>query len=340
MPASASSLLVVLALLAQDAAPPKGAKALAAEVYPWEVVPQDALWGHLTDGNFREPIGVFFEPTAKELYVADSKNSRVGIFDVEGTPVFSFGGAAVLLEPKSVLASQDGTILVLDADRSKLRRFNYRGEPEGFVEFRVSAKEGEAPRLVTLSAVTRDTKGRWYVADRELGRAWILDAEGKTVLELEPPIGKEHFESISDIAVSRDGLVAISDQRGEPVVHVYDANGKMIAAFGEHDIGLDNFTAAIALEFDENGFLFIVDLLRHDVKVFMPAGKMLSRFGGWFTPETRGHAPGELLYPTDIAIAPDGPIWVAERYGQRVQVFLRKPLAERQRRAPQTPVNR
>lgn len=324
---SASSLLLAGVLLASPLGAQKSsspARPAPAPTYGWVIEPEDALWGHLSEGAFREPVGVFWEPAAKELYVADSKNGRVGIFDAEGTPVFSFGGAAVLIEPRAVLALTDGTIHVLDGDRTELRRFNYRGEPTSSLTFAAPLTAGGERVPLLISAIARDASGRWYVADRNTNRAWVFDAQLEPLLELPPPIEKTRFEAISDIAVSAEGLVAISDQRGEPVIHVYDASGKMLYAFGEHDIGLDNFTAAIALTFDESGFLYVVDLLRHDVKVFTPAGRMVTRFGGWFSPETRGRAPGELLYPADITVVPDGPIWVAERFGQRVQKFQRK----------------
>ena len=60
------------------------------------------------------------------------------------------------------------------------------------------------------------------------------------------------------------------------------------------------------MTFDEEGRLFVVDMLRHDVKIFDIEGTFLGQFGGWFGPETGGRAPGEMLYPNDIAIAPDG----------------------------------
>lgn len=323
--ASASSLLA-LALLAPQGAGARSEAAPKPERYPWEVVPADAIHSHLAEGEFREPIGVFWEPAAQELYVADSKNGRIGIFDAEYTPVFSFGGASVLLEPRTVVADPDGTIFVLDALRTELRRFNYRGEAEPSVRFTLA---GEGPRDLAIAAIARGPRGRWIVADRDDNQVRVFEASGALAFELPPPIGQEAFGSVSDIATSDDGLIAVSDQRGTPAIHVYDVDGKMLAAFGGRDIGLDNFTAPIAVAFDERGYLYAVDLLRHDVKVFTPSGRFVARFGGWFSPETRGRAPGELLYPIDIAIAPGGPIFVAERFGHRVQVFVRRPLPER-----------
>ena len=43
-----------------------------------------------------------------------------------------------------------------------------------------------------------------------------------------------------------------------------------------------------------------------------------------FTESSNGRAPGEMLYPNDIAISPgNGPLYVSERYGNRVQIFKR-----------------
>lgn len=322
----AEALLLATVLLAQAASRQEKP---APEPYPWELRARDALYGYLSEGLFREPIGVFFEPAARELYVADSKNSRVGIFDAEGTPVFSFGGSAVLLEPKSVLADADGTIYVLDAGRTELLRFNYRGEAEAPLRFPCPVEGDEAPRPLAISAAAIDSKGRWVIADRDQNRVRFYTRELVFDGELTPPPDHESFDLVADLAVSPDGLIAVCDQRGVPAIHVYGPDGKRLAAFGQHDIGLDNFTAPIAVTFDERGYLYAVDLLRHDVKIFTPEGRFVSRFGGWFSPQTRGHAPGELLYPTDIAVEPGGAVFVAERFGQRVQVFAREPRIDR-----------
>ena len=318
----ASAIALALLVGAQGRIPQARRPAPEKVVYPFEVAPHDALWGHLEQGAFREPTHVCFEPHAGELYVADSKNGLIGIFDAEGTPLFAFGGGDTLIEPSHVLAMEDGAIYALDAARSGIQRFDYRGQATGALRLTRPTPRGDA--LIVPRSFARGPDGRWYVGDRDTQRVFVFTPDASYERELPPPIGATHFEVISDIAVSSQGLVAVIDQRGTPAIHVYDGGGALIAAFGKHDIGLDNFTSPIAVEFDEQGFLFAVDLLRHDVKIFTPDGKFLGRFGGWFSPQTRGRAPGELLYPTGIAIAPDGgAIYVAERFGQRVQIFRR-----------------
>ncbi len=330
--------------------------------YPWETEPLDAIYGHLGEGAFREPIGVCFDAKARELYVVDSRNGLIGIFDAGRIPVFAFGGPAKLVEPRAVAVGDDGDIYVLDAQQNELHVFDYRGEPKPPLRFErpprktVLPKTADAPksggakdakrdlppktgRVTTpaapeqpkpvgaelrIGAFARDAGGRWYIGDLDEGRVLVYDKELHFLRELEASKRAETFKTPVDIAVSSEGLVAVADMQGTPAIHVYDAEGRLLAAFGERDIGLMNFTAPSAVAWDEKGFLYGLDLLRHDVKVFTAKGEFVYHFGGWSTPETRGRAPGEMLYPMDLCVDPEGPIYIAERFGGRVQAFTRK----------------
>lgn len=328
MAASASSLLAIALVALQGGGGRRNApKAPPPPQYPFVVEPQDALWGHLSQGAFREPVGVFYEPSAKELYVADSKNGLIGIFDSEWTPLFAFGGSTLLVEPKTVHVEADGTIYALDSARADVRQFSYRGDFLATLSFPLPVTSpDEPPQTATVGAFARGADGRWYVVDRNLGRVLVYDATREFAFELPPPARASRFPAPTDIAVSAHGLIAVCDQQSDPAVYVHSPEGKLLSAFGGRDVGLGDFTAPIAVTFDEQGFLYVVDLLRHDVKVYTASGVFVQHFGGWFSPETRGRAAGEMLYPVDIAVAPDGgPIFVAERFGQRVQILLRKP---------------
>lgn len=327
--------------------------------YPWITEPIDAIYGHLSEGAFQEPLGVWFEPSARELFVADSRNGLIGIYDDGRIPLFAFGGPAKLLEPRAVVARPDGTIYVLDAQQDLVHAFDFRGEALAPLRFarpprqleeappdKYAKKDGEpaTPKPpeklhpdLRIGAFALDAQGRWYVGDLEEGRVLVYDREQHFLKELEASPRAKKFKVPVDVAVSASGLVAVADMQTTPAIHVYDAEGRLMAAFGERDIGLKDFTAPIAVTFDEQDYVYALDLLRHDVKVFTPKGDFVHHFGGWSTPETRGRAPGELLYPVDISIDPQGTIYIAERFGQRVQAFARKPKPEPERRGATKP---
>jgi len=290
--------------------------------YPYRILPVDIISGHLMEGEFREPGGVFFDPTERELYVSDMKNGLIGIFNDSGIPLYAFGGGEQLVEPTVVVARPNGTIYVLDNDRTEIKAFDYRGGPLDPIRF---VEEGGEP--LRIEAFVIDADGRWIVADSASQRVFVFDAERKRefVLPREDDVGS--FESIAGVAVSAEGRIAVIDRRATPV-QVFDRRGYFVSGFGRRDIGMENFTSPRAVAFDEDEYIFVVDMLRHDVKIFNLQGEFQGLFGGWFGPETRGRAPGEMLYPTSISIEPGGRVFVAERFGNRVQAF------ERESRAP------
>lgn len=291
--------------------------------YPWSIVPVDAIRGHLFEGPFKEPGGVCFDAEARELYVTDMKNGLVGVYDEEGVPVFVFGGSGLLVEPQEIAVTPDGTIRVLDAEATRIQVFDYRGTLQRSQSF--WRPEGGEP--IRISAFAVDAEGNWFVGDFEQPAVHAYDAEGEWRFSIPSEGRLGAFETITGIAVGDDGRIAVTDYRATPV-QVFDREGRFLVGFGERTIGLENFTAPVAAAFDEGGFLYVADMLRHDVKVFDPQGRFQTVFGGWYGPETGGRAPGEMLYPVGVAVAPGGPICVSERFGNRVQLFERRPREE------------
>ncbi|MDP8245857.1 MAG: SMP-30/gluconolactonase/LRE family protein [Candidatus Hinthialibacter antarcticus] len=70
------------------------------------------------------------------------------------------------------------------------------------------------------------------------------------------------------------------------------------------------------LEFDQNGDLWIPDTHQNRILKYSSEGEKLFTFGGY------GLEPGSFVYPTDIAVAKNGNLYISE-YGRngRVQVF-------------------
>jgi hypothetical protein len=326
-------LLALGALLApRAAAQDPNAPEDGSATYPWALIAEREIRGHLMEGEFKQVTGVFYDAWADELLVCDEKNSRIGIFDPEGVPLFSFGGPPLLQDPRWVRTTADGRIFVSDGERQVLKVFNYRGEPLERIQLEYPAM-GDAPAgVVRIAAFELDAEENLYVADSGLQQVLVYDRELELQKTFRTERGGARFQAISGLAVSPGGLIAVVDLKGTPV-QVLDPNGRLVAAFGSRDMGAENFTAPISASFDDQGYLYVVDLLRHDVKIFDGSGAFQTYFGGWFSPESRGRSPGEMLYPVDVTIAPgpEGRVYVGERFGSRVQVFEKVPKGEVQR---------
>lgn len=130
---------------------------------------------------------------------------------------------------------------------------------------------------------------RLYAVERPWGRL----PEGKV-------LGR-----ITQLAVDSAGRVYVF-QRAEPPVTVFDAEGAWCGGWGADEI-LDSHGIAIA----PDDRVFLVDRDAHQIRIYSTAGALLGTLGERHSP--RHGAP--FNHPTDVAVAADGEIYVADGYG-------------------------
>ncbi len=95
--------------------------------------------------------------------------------------------------------------------------------------------------------------------------------------------------------------------RAKPPIQVYTAGGKFVRAWGQ-----DVLQTAHFLKFDGQGNVWVSDIGRHVVRQFTPEGKLLRTLG---TPDEAGEDETHLNKPTDMAVTPDGQVYVSDGYG-------------------------
>ncbi len=143
----------------------------------------------------------------------------------------------------------------------------------------------DAPPPGTLQAV------RWFgAAGRGPGRF-----EYPRVLEVDP----------------RDGTVVVIDRQAR--IHRFTPEGRFVDGWQ-----MPEFTRGkpTGLAIGADGVLWVADTHYHRVVVFAPDGRELRRWGEY------GTGPGQFIFPCDVALGPDGLVYVAEFGGNdRVQVF-------------------
>jgi sugar lactone lactonase YvrE len=84
-----------------------------------------------TPGDFAKPTGVAVDSDGN-LYVADTLNNRIEIFDADGKFVSAFGksgdGPGYFARPKGVAIDSDGHIWVADGMQDRVQVFNKEGQ--------------------------------------------------------------------------------------------------------------------------------------------------------------------------------------------------------------------
>ena len=111
---------------------------------------------------------------------------------------------------------------------------------------------------------------------------------------------------------SQDNLFVFN--RGEHPVIVLDREGNFLRAWGE---GVFKTPHGMCIGPDDS--VYLVDAGNHTVRKFTPEGRLLMTLGTEDVPGVKGNPFNK---PTDVAVAPDGSIYVSDGYGNsRVHRF-------------------
>jgi DNA-binding beta-propeller fold protein YncE len=276
----------------------------------------------------KSPRGVWVDKAKGDVYVADTLNDLVAVYDSAGLPVFSFGYNRELKEPVKAVADATGRIYVLNGIPRAVKIFNYRGEYLNDFPLNVGTKE----RNPTALAI--DQLGNFYIADANSRQIQVYNPQFRLIREFGKKSDDDgYFNTVQAIAIDADGTVYVADATATPCIQVFSPEGKFLRGWGAHDAGPHNFSLPAGLALDGDGRVIVVDTMRSTITVFTKEGDFLSRHGG------QGRQPGAVSYPTDIASNGREKIYVVERLGSRLQVFEEKAALVRRNASPPSASN-
>jgi DNA-binding beta-propeller fold protein YncE len=178
-------------------------------------------------------------------------------------------------------------------------------------------KDGKVERTIKVpgcspKAVATDPEGFLWVVDEKKNRILKVDDNGEVVL----PVGSKgkregYFKDPNDIAISRDGVVYVSEH-GNRRVQRFNTNGVFMSLVGTERKNL--FERPVALAMGSAGKLYVLDGERKKVLVFSSDAKFIKKFG------SRGFGAGQFLEPVDIEVSEDE-VFVLDSKKGNVQVF-------------------
>jgi DNA-binding beta-propeller fold protein YncE len=303
-------------------------------------------------GSWGEEAKEFFEPLGIAvrggiIYVADTKNHRVQSFSHDGVFMGTLkmeGGAGVpvdvgvdyrgyvyalsrenmivfkpsgeiyrtedkSIDPKAIAMGSAG-YYVTDFPLSPVKMFLYDRGPR----FKFGLVGTERGELGSVTGIAVDKDNYIYLSDQVRGKVLIFrhrtDSAPRPQL---PPPTSVHW--VRDIGGSPGGLGCSKQER---LFLAIDRQERAIRFFSGESVvqtlAIPNWDP-VAVDADPKGYFWVLDRSRESLLKMTRWGEVLLVIG------SEGRSPGLFMRPTDVAVSPQGLVYVTDHGNGRVQIF-------------------
>lgn len=254
--------------------------------------------------------------TNEFIYVTDTNNKRVQVFDLAGAPLFTFGeagsGPGEFNFPYGIAGDNNGKVYVADMYNGKISVHDAKGD---FIEY--FAEDLSDENGIKSPAGIRIMNDLVYVSDIQAGKIFVFNMDGELQLELGENGSEEgQFSAPNAVVADAEGYIYVVDT-GNQRIQIFDADGNFESMFNGSSTGVGEalFVNPRGIGINSRGTIFVVSNLTHIVHAFDKDGKELQKFGGI------GQGPGQLYLPNGLFIDDRDTIYVTDTLNQRVSTY-------------------
>ena len=266
------------------------------------------------NSQFVWPRGVAVS-RSDQIFVADSSNHRVQVFDNIGTYIKTFGSYGQAESEFDCLAgiaiNSMGDILITDRYNHRIQVFDHQGNFK--VEF---GEEGQGDGQMSYPwGIGTDGMGFIYVCDKENHRVQVFQSSGVFVRKF-GRLGRVRgqFENPHYLAVSKDNKIYVSDCSNHRI-QVFSMYGDFLFSFGSVGTMQGQMKYPKGLAIDDQGFVVVADSGNNRIQVFRGDGRFYCMFGSY------GSDSGQFKGLEGLAILSNGNVVVSDRENHRIQIF-------------------
>ncbi len=250
--------------------------------------------------SFKLPTGFCIDQNSQYVYVADTGNDRILIFNSDGRFVRNFYTSRKIKKPFDVICGPDGHVYISQMDKAKIDVFDEYGI------YLFSAPKGDEYEKLRPGRMAFDTDGMLIFGDRAGGEIILVDKEGVVRKTFEH---KDDKSLLTGICAGGGGMIYTTWAQGAPV-RIFKKSGEIFLTFGNHRQIDSGFSFPSSLTIDKDEHIWIVDAIRHKVKVFEQQGDYL------FQAEVN-----DLVFPIDLEFDKKGRIYILEKGEGRIRAF-------------------
>ncbi|MBI3638691.1 MAG: hypothetical protein HY223_00055 [Thaumarchaeota archaeon] len=309
------------------------------------------------NGTFYDPIGITINKFGN-LFVADSGNNRIEVFNLLGGFKSAFGTFGIDPDGPGPLQAPNGTfndpsgvavdsslnVYVTDSGNNRIEVFNLLGGfKSAFGTFGIDP-DGPGPLQAPNgtfndpAGIAVDDSGNTYVVDKGNSRIEVFDSTGVFKKQigkfgidpdgpgpLQAPISTLY--NPTSVAVDSSLNVYVADANNDRT-EVFDSTGTFESTFGTFGISPDApipLPPPAGIAVNDLGDIYVADSGSNIIDKFNTTGIFTSKFGSFgFDPDGPGShlAPdGTFNTPTNIADDSLGNTYVTDSKNNRIEVF-------------------
>jgi DNA-binding beta-propeller fold protein YncE len=272
------------------------------------------IYGDFGDGALNKPMDV--AKIGEFLYISDTKNKRVQVFDSTGTAIFMFGkegkGKGEFMFPYGITGDKKGNIFVADLYNGNISIFNKQGEFQEYFK-----EKDQKNKAIKAPGGLRIIDEKLYVTDIEKSKVFVFDMKGKLLLTIgEPGEGEGQFRAPNAVTADEEGNIYVVDT-GNQRVQTFDSKGnfKMIINGSEDGSGTSTLVNPRGIDIDSRGFIYVVNNLTHYIYAFDKEGKKAFQFGGM------GDQNEQFYLPNGLFIDENDTVYITDTLNQRVAIY-------------------
>lgn len=271
-------------------------------------------------GKLNRPRNLAIAPNG-DVYVLDTGNERVDVFDAKGVFRFSFANEdhGGFNQAWGIAIDEDGSVFIADTWNHRMLKFSAAGDYE--LEWLANDPTGATISFYGPRGVAIDGRGRIYVTDTGNKQVMIYNREGKFLSKFgSVGLGPGEFDEPVGIATFADQYLAVADTWNQRV-QVFDISGETVLpapvysfeVFAWYSQSMDNKPY---LTFTSKGDLLFSDPEAGLVWEYSVSGELIRSFNG------AGGGIDMLSMPVGLTTDREGAVWLVDALGNRVNRFI------------------
>jgi DNA-binding beta-propeller fold protein YncE len=224
------------------------------------------------DGQLRSPKALYAANDGK-VYVADTGNNRVVVFNEGGKFEFKFGKrgqkTGQFRSPAGIVVNKKGIIYVSDTRNHRVQIFNEDGIfLSAFGKDSQTSNNSVAANgtFSTPKALALDSKENVYVVDQGNNRIQVFDENGQFIKTF-GRLGKLYgqFNKPVDIALNENDIGFVTEELNNRV-QVFNIENEKVA-FGSAAKGYGQFTEIAGVDF-YHGNIYLTDTRHNQIRLY------------------------------------------------------------------------